>query len=71
MNSQVVGREILTPRPEAGELLEVGLGTIDGEGCDDALHFILVGERTEDNCNHNGVSTKRNTQRIVASESPS
>ena len=52
MNSQVVGREVLTPRPEAGELLEVGLGTINGEGCDDALHFILVGERTEDNCNH-------------------
>jgi len=40
----------LTPRLEAGELLEVGLGTVDREGRDDAPHFVLVGERTEDGC---------------------
>lgn len=45
--------EVRTPRPETGELLQVGLGTINRKGRDDALHFTLVSEWTEDHWNPN------------------
>lgn len=51
MGEYKAGREALTPRPETGELLEVGLGTIDRKSRDDLLHFILVDERAKDYCN--------------------
>ena len=53
IKSQEVDQEVLTPRPEASELLEIGLGTVNGEGCDDPPHFVLVGERTERDYDHN------------------
>ena len=56
--------EVLTPRSEAGELLEVGLGTIDRKRRDDALHFILVGKRTEDHCDYSKRVSKQTERGI-------
>ena len=71
---QEVDCGVLTPGPETGELLEVGLGAINGELCDNTLHFILVNEGTNDHYDHsNGVSTgaKLGNQGMGLGELPS
>jgi hypothetical protein len=65
MTSEVEDRKVLTPRPEAGELLEVGLWAVDREGLDDLLYFAMVGERTEDDCGRNSSMSTRPGKRGI------
>ena len=61
-----VTRGVLAPRPEIGELFEVGLGVAKEEGCHGARYFIPVGNGTKVDCDHSeGVSAEPEHQRII------